>query len=379
MASTDEGAPEMRLAARLSDQSDRLMPCVHCGFCLPACPTYTRLGDEADSPRGRLHLMSAVVEGRLDAADDAFQTHIDRCLGCRACESVCPSGVEYGLLLEAARSVAIDARPAGRLTRMLLGVFGSDALSGLALGLGRLLRATGLARLAVAVLPNAGPFRSAKLGLAMLVASGPSRHLPTSSAGPGDTATDRGTDEGGATVALLDGCVQAGLFARVNGATARTLRANGNRVVNAPHQGCCGALHAHTGDVEGARRLARRNILAFEQSGADFIVINAAGCGAAMREYGHLFHDDPRWHERAADVAAKVRDVSEVLAAQELRRGASLPLRVTYDAPCHLHHAQRVTRPPLDVLESIPELDLVPLPSTEECCGGAGIYGITHP
>ena len=387
MASTEDRGSTQRLAARLSDQSDRLMPCVHCGFCLPACPTYTRLGDEADSPRGRLHLMSAVVEGRLEAADEAFQTHIDRCLGCRACESVCPSGVEYGLLLEAARSVAVAARPPGRLTRLLLKVFGSDALSGLSLMLGRLLRATGVANLTMSAMPNLGPFRHAKLGLAMLVASGPSRHLPRSRGGSREVSGDGVGGDGGSgvagegsnTVALLDGCVQAGLFGRVNRATARTLRANGHRVVAGPEQGCCGALHAHTGDLEGAKRLAKRNIVAFERSGADHIVVNAAGCGAAMREYGHLFSDDPAWYERAAGVAAKVRDVSEILTAADLRRGAPLPLSVTYDAPCHLHHAQRITSAPVEILASIPALELVPLPSTEECCGGAGIYGITHP
>ncbi len=378
MASPEPSSPDALLTERLSAQADRLMPCVHCGFCLPACPTYTRLGDEADSPRGRLHLMGAVVEGRLDAADDAFQTHIDRCLGCRACETVCPSGVEYGLLLEAARSVAIDARPVGFMTRALLSVFGSDGTRSVALWFGRLLRGSGLARLLMSVLPDAAFLRSARLGLAMLVASGPSRRLALSGS-RSDKAPPPAPTTAGAHVALLKGCVQQGLFSRVNRATERTLAANGATLVEARNQGCCGALHAHTGDVSGAQRLAKRNIVAFEQSGADLIAVNAAGCGAAMREYGHLLTDQPEWAARGASVADKVRDVSELLTHTPLRIGAEVPLRVTYDAPCHLHHAQGVVDAPLEVLEAVPGLELCALPSASDCCGGAGIYGITHP
>lgn len=400
MAST-----EARLAERLTAQSDRLMPCVHCGFCLPVCPTYTRLGDEADSPRGRLYLMRAVVEGRLDAADDAFQDHIDRCLGCRACETVCPSGVEYGLLLEAARSVAIEARPPAFLNRLLLSVFGSDGLRSIVLAGGRIMRGTGVARLVLRALPDIRMFRNLRLALAMLVASGPAPVLrKRERSGGAAVGVDRGAprvdggdthiagkeatspprsggtaDLGARQVTLLRGCVQAGLFSRVNDATERTLRANGLTVIGAPNQGCCGALHAHTGDVAGAQRLAKRNIAAFERSGADLIAVNAAGCGAAMREYGHLLAEDPEWAGRAAAVAARVRDVSEILANEGPRQGSPLALRVTYDAPCHLHHAQKVTRAPLDLLRAVPGLEMVPLPGTEECCGGAGIYGLTHP
>ncbi|MEZ4424713.1 MAG: (Fe-S)-binding protein [Gemmatimonadota bacterium] len=366
------GPVPTHLAERLARQSDRLMPCVHCGFCLPACPTYTRLGDEADSPRGRLHLMRAVVEGRLETDDPAFATHIDRCLGCRACETVCPSGVEYGLLLEAARAAVLDVRPPSALTRALLLGFGTDRMRGLLMGAGRLLRGSGLASLLLRLLPDTALFANARMGLAMLVASGPARGVIAGGRLP-RSAGDAGT------VALLDGCVQEGLFARVNGATARTLAANGYAVRTAAGQGCCGALHAHAGAVEDARALARRNIAAFETSGADWIVTNAAGCGAAMREYGHLLADDAAWAERAARLAARVRDVTELLVAQGPRPGAELRRRVTYDAPCHLHHAQKVTTAPLVVLDAIPGLERVPLRGAEECCGGAGIYALTHP
>lgn len=358
---------------------------MHCGFCLPACPTYVRLGDEADSPRGRIHLMRAVVEGRLDAASDAFQDHIDRCLGCRACETVCPSGVEYGLLLEEARSVAAEARGgAAFLARLLPALFGSAALRKPLLLAARLFRATGIPRLLVRLLPRSGVLAPAAFGMAMLAASAPAR-IPGGAAvrkrgAPGvPVATDHPPVPARGRVALLDGCVQAGLYRRVNEATRRVLEVNGATPVDVPGQGCCGALHAHSGDLEGARRLARRNVEAFEAMGDAPVLVNAAGCGAAMKEYGHLLEGDPEWRERAATFSARVKDVTEFLAAAPIRRGGALPMVVTWDAPCHLLHAQRVADPPLAVLRAIPELEVAPLTGSSECCGGAGIYGITHP
>jgi glycolate oxidase iron-sulfur subunit len=170
-----------------------------------------------------------------------------------------------------------------------------------------------------------------------------------------------------------------GLLGATNRATERTLRANGYALVDAPGQRCCGALHAHAGDADAARRLARRNVAAFERSGADFVVVNAAGCGATMKDYGHLLRDDPEWAARAAAVSARVRDVSELLAAAGPEPGAPLPLRATYDAPCHLLHAQRVMRQPLDVLAAVPGLELVPLTDADQCCGAAGIYNLVEP
>jgi glycolate oxidase iron-sulfur subunit len=369
------GRTRTRLAEELEIQRERLMPCVHCGFCLPACPTYNRLGDENDSPRGRLHLMKAVVEGRLDPASDAFRTHIDRCLGCRACEPVCPSGVEYGTLLELARHTAAESAPPGLPTRALLLVMGSRPLRAAFFALGRALRASGLAALGARFLPKVPAMRSARFGLAMLAATR-AASVPTSSRTSGAAPNGAGVR---ARVAILEGCVQKGLYERVNRATARTLRANGFPTVAATGQDCCGALHAHGGDLEGARALARRNIDAFEASGADVVAVNAAGCGAAMKEYGTLLASDSAYHARAKAFGARVRDVTELLAEAGPRPGAPIARSVAYDHPCHLLHAQRVARPPLQVLGAIPQLEVRVVANAEECCGGAGIYGITHP
>jgi glycolate oxidase iron-sulfur subunit len=364
------------LADAIAAQRDRLVPCVHCGFCLPACPTYMRLGDEADSPRGRLHLMKAVVEGRLDPGSDAFRTHIDRCLGCRACEPVCPSGVEYGTLLELARHTAASRVPQDRLTRVLLSVMASPSLRRPLFLAGRLVRASGLAALGARILPAVGPLRSARLGLAMLAASAAWKP-PRARAGAsreGEAAPPlRGT------VAVLVGCVQEGLYRRVNEATVRTLEANGFRVVFVQGQDCCGALHAHGGDLERARTLARRNVDAFVEAGVEHVVVNAAGCGAAMKDYGTLLEGDAEYAERAEELSAAVKDATELLAEAGPRPGAPLDATVAYDHPCHLLHAQRIERAPLDVLAAVPGLEVKVVAGAAECCGGAGIYGVTHP
>ncbi|NNL31327.1 MAG: 4Fe-4S dicluster domain-containing protein [Gemmatimonadetes bacterium] len=368
----------LRLAEALESQKDRLLPCVHCGFCLPACPTYNRLGDEADSPRGRLHLMGAVVEGRLDPASDAFQTHIDRCLGCRACEPVCPSGVEYGVLLEAARETAVEARKPGILSRLLLTIMASPALRGPFFFGGRVLRATGLADLAVRLLPSRGLKGSGRMAMAMLAAT--KSWIPPvasdSAAGPGEDSDHPGHR---GTVGILLGCVQQGLYDRVNKATARTLEANGYRVVEVRGQGCCGALHAHAGSLQGARDLARSNMDAFESAGVDFVVSNAAGCGAAMKDYHVLFETDASRAPAAAAFSERVRDVTELLAEAGPLPGAEVKCAVAYDHPCHLLHAQGVARPPIQVLEAVPGVEVRVVEGAEECCGGAGIYGLTHP
>ncbi len=373
------------LTRALERQRERLLTCVHCGFCLPACPTYNRLGDEADSPRGRLHLMRAVVEGRLDPGADAFQTHIDRCLGCRACEPVCPSGVEYGSLLELARDVGARHRPRGGLGALLLGVFANAPLRRAFFLCGRVARATGLPALGARVLPSKGLLGSVRLGLAMLAATAPWKRLRTDAppertaddavGGPADTPPAGGRGR----VALLTGCVQEGLYGRVNEATARVLAANGWEVVPSPGQTCCGALHAHGGSLDGARALARVNVDAFEAAGAGMIVVNAAGCGATMKEYGELLADDPDYAERAAELASCVRDVSELLVEAGPRKGAPVPCAVAYDHPCHLLHAQRIKTAPLDVLAAVPGAKVRVVDNASECCGGAGIYGLTHP
>ncbi len=388
------------------------MGCVHCGFCLPACPTYVRLGDEADSPRGRLYLMRAVVEGRLDPGADAFQTHIDRCLGCRACETVCPSGVDYGSLLERARAEASEARPPARMTRLILRLFRSGVGLRAVMLASRLLRATRLPALAAGLLPAGNRFA---LAAGMLAATHPVR-LDRLGAPRGRTTHSRddnpraspGVDEDSSTprhvhedprtpshvdkgstgkvdgpprysVALLEGCVQSGLFAHVNRATARVLAANGRPVQNPPGQGCCGALHAHAGALEEARSMARANIQAFESSGGGWVVVNAAGCGAAMKEYGEWLAHEAEYADRARALSERVRDVSEILASGPLRSGAPIATTVSYDAPCHLLHAQGVDRAPIDMLRAVPDLVVRPVDGASECCGGAGIYGLTHP
>ncbi len=370
--------PAHSLASAVSKQEQALLNCVHCGFCLPACPTYRRLGDEADSPRGRLYLMQAVVEGRLHPGAEAFQTHIGRCLGCRACEPVCPSGVEYGHLLELARQVGGDARRPPLLARILLRVFGTAWLARPAMLAGRAMRATGLPALLTRILAGRRPPKGARLAVAMLAASAPPPPLPAHAEGPPPTMSGR-PGGGKPTVGVLTGCVQAGLFGRVNQATVRVLQANGYRVVSVPNQGCCGALHAHGGDLETARSLARRNLEAFEAAGVDIVAMNASGCGAAMADYGSLLADDEEMAARASAFAGRVRDISQLLADRGPVPGGNVPLKVTYDAPCHLLHAQGVADPPACVLDSIPGLEVVPLPGAAECCGGAGIYGLTNP
>lgn len=348
----------------LGDAASGLDLCVHCGFCLQACPTYLVLEDENDSPRGRLMLMRGAAEGDIAVDDPALTTHIDRCLGCRACETACPSGVAYGHLLEATRATFVMRRPLGRVASAVLATMASASVRGVVFGLARLARALRLTSL-LARLPGRVGFAFAMLESTR--SSFPSRPQPPS------------TDGKHGSVATLDGCVMEGLFAHTNRATERVLARNGYRPVAAAGQQCCGALHAHAGDVAGAQALARRNIEAFERSGAEWIAVNAAGCGAMMKDYGHLLRDDPAWAERAAQVSARVRDVSELLVAAGPAPGGRVPLRVTYDAPCHLHHAQRITDAPLAILRAIPGLDLVPLTDADRCCGGAGIYNLVTP
>ena len=338
--------------------------CVHCGFCLQACPTYLVLEDENDSPRGRLMLMRGAVEGDLAIDDPSLTTHIDRCLGCRACETACPSGVPYGHLLEATRATIATRRPLGFVESALLVTMAQPVLRRIMFGFARVARALRLTSV-LARLPGRVGF-----AFAMLESTRP---VFTGRRAPEPRAARRGS------VALLEGCVMEGLFAHTNQATSRVLERNGYQPVPARGQQCCGALHAHAGDDSRARALARRNVAVFEQSGADFIAVNAAGCGAMMKEYGHLLRDDPTWAEQAARMSARVRDISELLVAAGPEPGGRLPLRVTYDAPCHLHHAQRVVDAPLAVLRAIPGVDLVPLADAERCCGGAGIYNLVEP
>ena len=336
--------------------------CVHCGFCLQACPTYLTLADENDSPRGRILLMRALVEGALAPDDPSVRTHIDRCLGCRGCETACPSGVPYGHLLEATRATIAGRHPL--VARTVLRAFRHQWMLRPMLAAGRLLRATGLTKL-LAKLPGS-------LGFAMAM-------LESTRPGLTRGSYDARGDGARGTAAVLLGCVMEGLFSGTNRATERVLAVNGWRIADAPGQQCCGALHAHAGDLDAARDLARANIRAFEASGAETIAVNAAGCGAMMKEYAVLLAHDPEYAERAARISARVRDVSELLALAGPARGGELPLTITYDAPCHLQHAQRVTAQPIAVLGAIPGLTLVPLVDSDQCCGAAGIYNLVEP
>jgi glycolate oxidase iron-sulfur subunit len=338
--------------------------CVHCGFCLQACPTYLALEDENDSPRGRIVLMRSLVEGTLATTDADVRTHIDRCLGCRACETACPSGVPYGQLLEATRATLTAERPNPFVARAILWVFARPSFMRLAMVGGRITRALRISRL-LGRLPG-------RLGFAMAMLESTRSPITRSNYAPRSDGT-RGT------ATLLTGCVMEGLFTETNRATERTLAMNDYTIVATEGQRCCGALHAHAGDAETARALARANIEAFERSGADVIAVNAAGCGAMMKEYGHILAGDPAWHARAVAVADRVRDVSELLAVAGPKPGGALALTVTYDAPCHLLHAQRIASPPLRVLAAIPGLTLVPLAGSEHCCGSAGIYNLVEP
>jgi glycolate oxidase iron-sulfur subunit len=308
--------------------------------------------------------MRSALEGTLGIEDPSLETHIDRCLGCRACETACPSGVPYGHLLEATRATMAEHRRLPLVARLILWVFARPTSLTIAMTLSRLLRATRIPALLSKL--------NGRLGFAMAMLASTEREATPSYEARGDAT--RGS------VAVLLGCVMEGLLGTANRATERVLVVNGFSLVEAPGQRCCGALHAHAGDLRGARELARTNIASFEKTSAEYICVNAAGCGAMMKEYAHLLADDAEFAERAARVSARVRDVSELLAAAGPVPGrTSVDATVTYDAPCHLLHAQRIADPPLAMLRAIPELRLVPLAGAEHCCGAAGIYNLVEP
>ncbi|MES2525164.1 MAG: heterodisulfide reductase-related iron-sulfur binding cluster [Gemmatimonadota bacterium] len=378
--------PDTPLAAAAAG----LDACVHCGFCLQACPTYVNLEDENDSPRGRLVIMRRMLEGELALDDPDAGTHLDRCLGCRACETACPSGVPYGELLEATRATMAPVRGVPIVARVVLGVFARRGLLRAALFAARALRATPLPRFFARVLPPRLAFPFAMLSSTTSALGTPrgrdvKPQPPIASALDASAAATSAVPASAvsASVVLLEGCVMHGLFGHVNDATARVLGENGYTVAGSPGQHCCGALHAHAGDLEGARKLARLNIAAFEtaaeQAGVTRIAINSAGCGAMIKGYGHLLHEDAAWSARAERVSAMAADISELLADAGPRAGAAVPLRVTHDPPCHQMHAQRVVRQPIAVLNRVPGLELVPLEDADQCCGSAGIYNLVEP
>lgn len=353
-------------------QVDLMSDCVHCGFCLPACPTYNSWSDEMDSPRGRIDLMKGLHEGKIQL-DETVVGHFDACLGCMGCMTACPSGVRYDLLIESTRA-KIEAqyvRPAGQtwFRQMIFALFPyPERLRLAALPLGIYVRSgmQGLVR------------RSGLLGLlpksmAQLDALAPpvAKEQRLRAFYPARSAEPR------LRVAMVAGCVQRVFFPNVNEATLRVLTAEGCDVVVPKTQGCCGALSLHSGRMDEAKEFAAKLIVAFEKEKVDAIIINAAGCGSTLKEYGQLFADDAAMRERARAFAAKVRDVNEFLAALEpMAERHRVEARVAYHDACHLAHAQGIRTQPRDLLKGIPGLTLLEIPNGEQCCGSAGTYNL---
>jgi glycolate oxidase iron-sulfur subunit len=382
---------------------DLIRQCIHCGFCLPTCPTYAVLGVEMDSPRGRIYQMQAVADGRLQITED-FVDHMYCCVGCRACETACPSGVQFGKLIEAAReqiqltppvrtetAVAnppIDQPATTRisLAMMLVRRFFFDLMlpsrlvlslvfAGLKLyqrsGLQALVHRTGLLD-TINALPT--PFQG-KLKLPEELMDSISGDLIPAPFPEITPAIGRKRYR----VGFISGCIMDQVFHDINEATIRVLTANGCEVITPPQQGCCGALHVHGGEAEHGRALARHNITTFEAYNCDAIIINSAGCGSTLKEYAHLLQDDPLYAPRALAFSKKVKDISEFLAAIDLNREmGEIPQTVAYHDACHLLHGQKIKQQPRQLLKSIPGITLIDLKEADWCCGSAGIYNITN-
>jgi glycolate oxidase iron-sulfur subunit len=386
----DQAAPGAETGDRgpLEELRSLAGDCVHCGFCLPACPTYQLWGEEMDSPRGRIHLMTQVLDGA--ELTEATATHLDRCLGCMACVPACPSGVQYNRLIESARSWLDDTgdQPApdrggfgrtlrGRATRAaIFALFPHPRRLRLATAPLRAAQRAGLDRLARR---SSLPGRLApELAAALRLAPPPTGRVPALPR----LVPARG--ERRAVVGMLTGCVQGVFFPQVNTATARVLAAEGCDVVIPDGQGCCGALSLHAGRRSEALRLAKHTIATFERAGVDAIVVNSAGCGSAMKEYGQLLAGDPDWAARAAALAGRVRDFAEFVAGLTAPAGQQaprhpLPVTAVYHDACHLGHAQGIKAQPRQLLAAIPQLQLTETGDGGVCCGSAGVYNLLQP
>lgn len=346
-----------------------LYQCVHCGLCLNQCPTYRATGLEPESPRGRIHLVKAAADGRIEL-NDRFKEHLYLCLLCRACESACPSGVQYGRIAETAREHI--GPPGSPLARSMLSFVFTQLLPyprrlKLAFALLRFYQRTGLQRMLRLFLPK----RMREMD-AMLPA------IPKNFFKP-EAETLPAIGPRRARVAMLNGCVMPLMFGEVNHATLRVLRRNGCEVIFPKRQICCGALNIHNGENIAAKKMARQNIDVFLDAGLDAVVVNAAGCGAAMKEYDYLLREDSEYAEKAQRFSALVKDAGEFLAGLGLV-GAMTPvnLTVTYQDPCHLAHGQKIRSQPRQLLKSIPGLRVIEMEGSDRCCGSAGIYNLTH-
>lgn len=348
--------------------------CVHCGLCTASCPTYIETGNENDSPRGRIYLMRAVADGRLDLSPEVRE-HLDLCLDCRACESACPSGVQYGKIIEPFK-VELQRSAAGSektslLQRMILHhLFPYAGRVRTALAPARLLQRLGLIDWSErAGLTRLLPPTLRRMQMMLPALTGARGSLPEMLPAIGPKR---------ARVALFLGCVADAMFPETNAATARVLQQNGCEVVIPPSQVCCGAIHYHSGVEAPAQALARKNLAAFDPAQFDAIIVNAAGCGAMLKDYAHLLPATD--HEAASRFVSKVRDISEFLVELgPIKPRNSVPLRVTYHDACHLCHGQQVRSQPRQLLAMIPGLELVPLEESEICCGAAGTYNLTQP
>jgi glycolate oxidase iron-sulfur subunit len=349
--------------------TDKSLACVHCGLCLGACPTYLETGNENDSPRGRIYLMRAVEEGRLDAA--AAREHIDLCLGCRACEVACPSGVEYGNLLESTRDHlerTVKRSPFQTVLRRIVieKVFPFPERMELALKPAKWLKASGLVRW----LP-----RFVRESLQLVPDNIEAAELPRFSAATGERK---------GVVGFVSGCVMGVMFGRTHRNSVKLLNAAGYDVITPNEQVCCGALYAHSGKLAEAREGARRNIKVFGAEKLDAIVINAAGCGSTLKEYGHLLQEDADWEQAGNDFSAKVRDLSEFLygvgfVAELNRRARPATGTVTFHDACHLAHPQGIKSEPRELVRAVAGSRYVELPEADVCCGSAGSYNLTEP
>jgi glycolate oxidase iron-sulfur subunit len=358
------------------DLEKGLMACVHCGFCLDACPTYRQTGDEADSPRGRIVLMRNVYEGKLPllgeeaTAPGGVGYHLDRCLGCRGCETACPSGVPYGHLLEHFRDEQekVAHRPLNERV--------------LRTGLLEMLTEPKRMSMALRAAKLTGGSMPAPIAKFLGLPAGTRIPLPddlNEASRPVPEVTPAIGEKRG-RVALLTGCVMSVLYGPVHHATARVLAANGVEVICPPRQSCCGALHGHQGKLDAAKDLARETIADFERGNYDAIILNSAGCGSFLKDYGHLLKNDPIWADKAKAFSAKVKDITEYLVALGPRpMPTPIKARLTYHDACHLSHGQKITSPPRQLLKAIPGVTYVEMMDADQCCGSAGVYNYLQP